>query len=114
MACACSFDVGTDGVRPRGVVAHGESSECDGRHVDVEIDAIGERTGKPGAVSVEFRDGTSAVSIVAAGVAAGARIGGGNQCKARWKADGTGGAGDDDQSIFEWLTQRFECVARKE
>jgi hypothetical protein len=48
---------------------------------------------------------TSAVAIIAAGVAARARIAGGDEREARGKSYGARRAGDDHDAIFEWLPQ---------
>ena len=83
-------------------------------HVHMQIDAIGERPRQACAMSFEIGHGTSTVAIIATGVAARARIAGGDEREARGKAYGTRRARHDHHAIFQRLSQRLERVTWKE
>ena len=73
-------------------------------HVHMQIDAIGQWPRQSGSMTFEIGDRTSAVAIVAAGVAAGARITGGDEGESRGEAYAACGAGHDDHAVFERLS----------
>ena len=84
---------------------HGEVTGRNALHVHMQIDAIGERPRQACAMSFEIGHGTSTVAIIATGVAARARIAGGDEREARGKAYGARRARHDHHAIFQRLSQ---------
>ena len=84
-----------------------------GGDIDVNVDAIHERTGNLGDVALDHRRGALAIAGAVIVESARAGIHGGGQHKARGKRERHGGAGNRDRAILKWLPQDFEHVAGK-
>jgi hypothetical protein len=84
-----------------------------GGDVDMDIDAVHERTGDFRDVALDHGRGALAVAGAVVVETAGARVHGGGEHEARGESEGPAGAGDAHSGIFKRLAQDFEDVARE-
>src|ERR1700742_583565 len=81
--------------------------------LDVNVDAVDERTLNSTSISRNLLSRAMASSAHLSGIAAGTWIHGGNQLESRREFATAFQAGEDDGARFHRFAQRFKCVARK-
>ena len=113
LALPRGHDAGANLGRALGGRAAAQLLVLNGRHFDVDVDAVEQRAGDFGHVALDHGRGAHALARLVVEVAAGAWIHGGGQHEARRKGERHGGAGDGDGVVFERLAHDFEHVARK-
>ena len=85
----------------------------DGRHLNVNVDAIEQRAGDLGHVALDHRRRTHALARLVVEVAAGAWVHGRGQHEARREAERHGGARNGDGVILKRLPHHLQHVAWK-
>ena len=81
------------------------------RHLDVEIDAVEQRSRELAAVAVDVPGGTDALRAGISKMAATAGVAGGDQGEAGRKGEPGLSPDDGDDAVLERLAQRFQRVA---
>jgi hypothetical protein len=90
-----------------------ELGEAEGRHLDVEVDAIEERTGNPAAIPFdEVRRAPTGVTGIPE-VTTRTGIHGGHESETRGESKARPRADDGYLAVFEGLAKRFESVPAK-
>lgn len=88
-----------------------EFVDGEGGSLDVEVDAVEERTADAGAVALDLRRRAAALVAGVAEVAAGARIHGRDEHKAARQGDLAGATRDGDVAVFEGLAKDLQGAA---
>jgi len=110
LPCAGIGDAGADA---RGGIGGGGAEELavgEGGHLDVEVDAVEQRTGDPAAIALNLTGVTDAAGVARAVEAAGTGIHGGDEHDAGRIGDGVAGSAQPDDAVLDGLAERFEHV----